>query len=215
MGGVFGTTIGAGLTGLWDWVYLFNIPVHHGPGVLIGLGGGGLAGMAWGFLTGYPRRWWVGVLLGGAMAAVLLSLLPATRLPLIVLPTTLAAGVLAGLLRGLLRAIHTTRQRRSQTKAVWLPLAILLAVLLGLAMTWFRDQIIESVDGRRAVLQKVHRYGQAQGWKGYVLQFEAMDSAYATVTVSMPGGEVYTCQIAQWGAPASEDTALLGITCRP
>jgi hypothetical protein len=218
LGGMFGSALGAGLTGLWDWVYLFNVPVHHGTEVLIGLAVGGLGGIAWGFLAAYPRRWWIGAFLSGAMVAVLLCLLPTTRLLLIVLPSALAAWILAGLLRGLLRAFHLARLRRNQAKAVWPSLVILSAFLFGLATTWPLDQMSESVDGRRAVLQKVHRYGQAQGWKDYVLQLDSMDSDYASVTVAMSNGEVYTCRVSQWEEPTLGDPAfydLLGITCWP
>ena len=97
-----GSALCAGLTGFWDWVYLFNVPVHHWTGGSDWTGGGGLGGIVWD-LVAYPRRWWIGAFLGGAMVAVLLCLLPTTRLSLIILPAALAAWVLAGFLRGLLK----------------------------------------------------------------------------------------------------------------
>ena len=59
------------------------------------------------------------------------------------------------------------------------------------------------------MLQKVHRYGQVEGWKDYVLQLEAMDLDDASVTAAMSNGEVYTCRVSQWEEPALGDSCLL------
>ncbi|MEW5940768.1 MAG: hypothetical protein AB1750_13950, partial [Chloroflexota bacterium] len=166
----------------------------------------------------YPRRWWLGALFGGATAALAFCLQWGIRLPLIALSVALAAGILAGILRGLLRAFHLARSRWNQNGAVWTAIAILLAFLLGLAITLPLDQAGEALTGRRAVLQKVYRYGQAQGWQDYVLHLEAMDSGYARVAVSQSNGESFACMVTQWQGPAPVDPALydlMGIACEP
>lgn len=217
LGAVFGSALGAGLTGFWDWVYLFDVPVRHGPEVLTGLAIGGLAGIVWGFLAAYPRRWWMGVLFSTTMVALAFFIPPGTRSSLILLPAILIDWVLAGLLRGLLKAFDSAGLCWNQAKEVWPALVILSVLLFGLAITWPLDQASEAIAGRRAMLQKVHRYGQAQGWQDYVLQLESMDSSYGRVTVFQSGGESFTCMV-QWQEPAPGDPAfydLMGITCEP
>ena len=228
LGGTFWAAVGLGLSGFWDWVYLFGVPVHHRPRAFVGLGIGGLAGIAWGLLAAWPRRWRVGVLLNTAVTGVLVSLpalydlirhpemwdyellLGFALAPLAI--TVLLDLLLASLLRGVLRlALQRWRQAKYPSLSVFVPLLI----ALGLALTWPLDQLDESIGGRRAALRKVHRYGQAQGWEGYTVELEAMDSAYAIIRVHMSDGEVYTCHASPWEDITLGDITLWGVTCQP
>jgi len=214
LGGTFGAAVGVGVGGIWDWIYLFDVPVHRGPGAFIGLGIGGLVGVAWGLLAAWPQRWWAGVLLSVSVAGILVSVptlydlirysgplsddflvsFAMAPLAIFVLPDFL----LAGLFRGLLGLIFRVRQRWERPRHWGVLLVVLLLVALGLGLTWPVDRLNESMEHRRADLWAVHRYAQDQGWQDCTLEWVAIDSDYATIRVRMPDGEEYTCETSPW-----------------
>ena len=218
LGGLFGAALGAGFTGFWDWIYLFYIPVVHGTGVLNGLVLGGLVGIIWGFLATIFRRLWIGIFLGGGLILAALAFSVGITLPLITLPIIAMVCVLAGFLRGFLKIFQLACNRWNRLKLVWIFLVFLTPLLFGLAITWPLDQVNESMDGRRAALQKVYRYSQAQSWKVNELQIESMESGYANIVVFLSNGEIYRCRVLHRNERGSGEPAIydiLDITCQP
>ena len=228
LGGACGAAAGIGLSGLWDWIYLAGLPIHHGPAALWGMAVGGLAGLVWGGVTAYPRRWRAGALLSGGAPGLAVFLWRAGDLlghPVSSygLAITLAEGALIFLLglllgaalRGLLALLSRAFQRRKRGRYAWLGLAVVMLVGLGLGLTWPLDYVNESYGGGRLALRKVHGYGQAQGWEGYTLELEAVDSAYAVVRVTMPGGDEYVCHATMWEQAVVGDGTMWGVTCQP
>lgn len=238
LGGVFWAVVGLGLNGLWDWVYLFGVPVRHGPGAFIGLSVGALAGAAWGLVAAWPRRWWAGVLLNGAAVYVVYVLvsLPLLRnltkypemwshdptvdfLAIAVMPLVIIvvpSMLLAWLLRGILKLTHLALQRWEQAQHLGLSVIVLLLITVGLGLTWAWDQVNEAIGGERAALREVHRYGQAQGWKEYTLELEAVESAGVTVRVTKSDGRVHTCKVSSPLVSLTlGDTTSPDVTCQP
>ena len=173
LGGALGTAIGSGLTGFWDWVYLLDVPVRHGPAGFIGLGTGAVVGVVWGLLTAWPKSWSSGALLGGVVAGVV-AFLPTYRdlaqqpsvlsFELLVAALMLAGAILAGLLlAGLFRGFVVVARRTYGPwgKADYRELT--LVGVVGLALTWSLDHLDESMGSRRAILRQVHRHAQDQG----------------------------------------------------
>ena len=228
LGGACGAAAGSGLSGLWDCIYLAGLPIRHGLAALWGLGLGGVIGLAWGGMAAYPRRWLVGALLSGGAAGLAVFLwrvgdLLGHPFSSYGLAIALAAGALVFLLglllgsalRGLLALYHAALRRWKRGRYVWPGLAIAVVVALGLGLTWPLDYVNESSSGRRTALWKVHGYGQAQGWEGYTLELEAVDSAYVVVRVTMPDGKEYLCNATTWQEAVVGDGRLWGVTCQP
>jgi hypothetical protein len=182
-------------------------------------------------LAAWPQRWWAGVLLSGIATGIVVSLptlydlirypeplshdflvgFAAAPLAVFVLPDLL----LAGLFRGLLGLTCRVRQHRERARRWGLSLVVFLLVALGLGLTWPVDRLGESISGRQAALRKVHQYGQDQGWQGYTLELDAVDSGYATVHVCMPDGEEYMCETSSWSDISMGYVDSLVVTCWP
>jgi hypothetical protein len=199
LSGVFGLAVGLGRMGFWDLVYLAEVPILHELDFLVSLGIGGLIGSFWGLLTGLPRKWWQGALLNSIGVGIAFHLwvcygstdyhyLRSPSYPQLLTLIVCLSSFLSTVFRGLIRPVGFAPVQWGKYS-----IAVLLVILLGLGLTWVRDQLSEHVSRRRAELVEVHQYCQSQGWENYTLELMRLDSMYVIVGVLTDSGEMLTC----------------------
>jgi len=210
LGAVLLTFLGLGLSGLWDGVFLHDLPVRVNSSPMQGILLGALLGAVWGLITSWPGSHVVGVVIGSTGMGVILwigrylvaagatetwsmdEFLQMSLILVLSLPFFLLMG---GVLRAGVGAIK--RLSRNPKSGGWAlaggVCAIFIALGLGISYAYGYANYI--LLGDREAAFRVYEFSISEGWDLAGIGPVYQDSIGHVVYVQDPTRREYRCRV--------------------